>query len=111
MFTWTKPLISEHTGEDRSYFAGLRFLENLYTDLDDLYPDTKKIKMMIFSGKVQKTIGTFREYKEENATFDLLKLTQWDHKPILLTDTVDEEFESFTSPSKASDIQISSRPT
>ena len=36
---------------DKRWFAGLRFLENLYKETEDLYPDTTKLKMMIFSGK------------------------------------------------------------
>ena len=54
LFTWMEPLAG-----NKFFFAGLRFLENLYRELDDMYPDTKKIKMMIFSGKVSQTRGTF----------------------------------------------------
>ena len=100
LFTWMEPLDG-----NKFYFAGLRFLENLYRELDDMYPDTKKIKMMIFSGKVSQTRGTFEQYMKEYATMDLLLINKWHPtQPILLTDKVDETFEGFTSPSQASQL-------
>lgn len=52
--------------------------------------------MMIFSGSVKETIGTFSEYTGDYHVSDLLQVENWHERdPILLTDKVDDRFESF----------------
>ena len=83
-------------GNKKMYFSGLRFLENVYLGLQDLQPDTHKIRMMIFTSDVDQTKKTFREYMEEYLTIDLLQIKSWsDNKEeaILICDNVDEVFE------------------
>ena len=49
LFAWMEELEWTPDGSRKKFwFAGLRFLENLYHDLEDFYPDTRKIQMMIF---------------------------------------------------------------
>ena len=83
------------------WYAGLRFLENLYQETADLYPDTHKMKMMIFSGKNKATIETFDEYMRAEKTFDLSQIKTWmKNQPIVLTDKVDAKYEEFFGSSK-----------
>lgn len=70
LFTSMKPL-------KHPWFAGLRFLENVYRETADLYPDTRKIQMMIFTGKNSKTIETFDEYMKEYGTPNLFEIKTW----------------------------------
>ena len=79
-----------------TWFAGPRFLENMYFETADLYPDTKKLQMMIFSGRNQATIRSFDEYMRDASTCDLLQIRNWcTNQPILMTDRVDDIFEEF----------------
>lgn len=95
LFTSMEPL-GKHT-----WFAGPRFLENMYFETADLFPDTKKLQMMIFSGRNKQTIISFDEYMKYASTCDLLQIRNWcTNQPILMTDRVDDIFEEFLGSSR-----------